>query len=186
MDLVRVRDLFKNTKDYQDKEVNVCGWVKSIRDSKNFGFIIISDGTFFTPLQIVIHDDMDNYKDIIKLNVGASIIVKGTLVLTPNNKQPFEIQAKEVKVEGESTPEYPLQKKRHTVEYLRTIPHLRARTNIFQAVFRIRSLTAYAIHKFFSRKGFYICSYSSYHIIRCGRCRRNVSGYYFRSEEYTF
>lgn len=154
MDLVRVRDLFKNTKDYQDKEVNVCGWVKSIRDSKNFGFIIISDGTFFTPLQIVIHDDMDNYKDIIKLNVGASIIVKGTLVLTPNNKQPFEIQAKEVKVEGESTPEYPLQKKRHTVEYLRTIPHLRARTNIFQAVFRIRSLTAYAIHKFFQERDF--------------------------------
>lgn len=154
MDLVRVRDLFKNTKDYQDKEVNVCGWVKSIRDSKNFGFIIISDGTFFTPLQIVIHDDMDNYKDIIKLNVGASIIVKGVLVLTPNNKQPFEIQAKEVKVEGESTPEYPLQKKRHTVEYLRTIPHLRARTNIFQAVFRIRSLTAYAIHKFFQERDF--------------------------------
>lgn len=154
MDLIKIRDLYTKTIEYKDKEISTCGWVKSIRDSKNFGFVTISDGTFFTPLQVVIHSDMPNYNEIVKLNVSSSIIVKGKVLLTPNNKQPFEIQATEVSIEGDSTSTYPLQKKRHTIEYLRTMPHLRARTNIFQAVFRIRSQAAYAIHKFFQEKDF--------------------------------
>jgi asparaginyl-tRNA synthetase len=154
MDLVRVRDLYKETEKYKDKEIKVGGWVRSIRASKNFGFIVVSDGTFFKTLQIVIHDEMENFKEISKLNVGAAIICEGTLVMTPDAKQPFEIQAKSVTVEGESTPDYPLQKKRHTMEFLRTMPHLRARTNTFQAVFRVRSLIAYAIHKFFQERDF--------------------------------
>ena len=154
MDLVNIRDLYRHKEDYLDKEITVGGWVRSIRDSKSFGFIVVNDGTFFEPLQIVYHDEMENFDEISRLNVGAAIIVKGTLVATPQAKQPFEIQAKEVTVEGASAPDYPLQKKRHSFEYLRTISHLRPRTNTFQAVFRIRSLTAYALHKFFQEKGF--------------------------------
>ena len=154
MDLVNIRDLYRHKEDYLDKEITVGGWVRSIRDSKSFGFIVVNDGTFFEPLQIVYHDKMENFDEISRLNVGAAIIVKGTLVATPQAKQPFEIQAKEVTVEGASAPDYPLQKKRHSFEYLRTISHLRPRTNTFQAVFRIRSLTAYALHKFFQERGF--------------------------------
>ena len=154
MDLVNIRDLYRHKEDYLDKEITVGGWVRSIRDSKSFGFIVVNDGTFFEPLQIVYHDEMENFDEISRLNVGAAIIVKGTLVATPQAKQPFEIQAKEVTVEGASAPDYPLQKKRHSFEYLRTISHLRPRTNTFQAVFRIRSLTAYALHKFFQERGF--------------------------------
>ena len=154
MNLVTVRELFKNREQYLDKEVTVGGWVRSNRDSKAFGFIVVNDGSYFETLQVVYHDTMDNFAEICKLNVGAAIIVKGTLVATPQAKQPFEIQAPEVTVEGASTPDYPLQKKRHSIEYLRTISHLRPRTNTFQAVFRVRSLAAYAIHKFFQDRGF--------------------------------
>ena len=154
MNLIEIRELYKNQEAYLDKEITVGGWVRSIRDSKAFGFIVINDGTFFTPLQVVYHDDMENFEEISKLNVGAAVVVTGTLVATPQAKQPFEIQAKTVTVEGASAPDYPLQKKRHSFEYLRTIAHLRPRTNIFQAVFRVRSLTAYALHKFFQERGF--------------------------------
>ena len=152
--LVSVRDLFRNKDKYIDQKVTVGGWIRSIRDSKSFGFIVMNDGTFFEPLQIVYHDKMDNFEAVSKLNVGAAVIVTGTLVATPEAKQPFEIQADEVFIEGESTPDYPLQKKRHSFEYLRTITHLRPRTNTFQAVFRVRSLIAYAIHKFFQEREF--------------------------------
>lgn len=154
MDLITVRDLYKHTQDYLDKEVSIGGWVRSIRDSKAFGFIVVNDGSYFNTIQVVYHDTMENFKEISKLNVGAAIFVKGTLVATPQAKQPFEIQASEITVEGASAPDYPLQKKRHTLEYLRTITHLRARTNTFQAVFRVRSLIAYAIHQFFQERGF--------------------------------
>ncbi len=154
MDLVTIKDLYRNKEEYLDKKVSIGGWVRSIRDSKTFGFIVVNDGSFFEPLQVVYHDKMKNFSEISRLNVGAAIIVTGTLVATPNAKQPFEIQADEVTVEGASTSEYPLQKKRHSFEYLRTIAHLRPRTNTFQAVFRVRSLCAYAIHKFFQERGF--------------------------------
>ena len=154
MKLTRIRDLYKPREAYLDQTVTVGGWVRSIRDSKSFGFIVVNDGTFFEPLQVVYHDTMENFEEISRLNVGAAIIVTGTLVATPQAKQPFEIQADTVEVEGASAPEYPLQKKRHSFEYLRTIAHLRPRTNTFQAVFRVRSLTAYAIHKFFQERDF--------------------------------
>ena len=154
MNLIEIRELYKNQEAYLDKEITVGGWVRSIRDSKAFGFIVINDGTFFTPLQVVYHDDMENFEEISKLNVGAAVVVTGTLVATPQAKQPFEIQAKTVTVEGASAPDYPLQKKRHSFEYLRTISHLRPRTNTFQAEFRVRSLIAYAIHQFFQERGF--------------------------------
>ena len=154
MDLVEIRELYRNKEQYYDKKVTVGGWVRSVRDSKTFGFIVLNDGTFFEPLQIVYGDKLDNFAEINKINVGAALIVTGTLVATPQAKQPFEIQADEVVIEGASTPDYPLQKKRHTLEYLRTITHLRSRTNTFQAVFRVRSLAAYAIHKFFQERGF--------------------------------
>ena len=154
MDLVTVRELYKNREAYLDKEVSVGGWVRSVRASKAFGFIVVSDGTYFETLQVVYHDNMANFAEISKLNVGAAIIVKGTLVATPEAKQPFEIQAAEVTVEGPSAPDYPLQKKRHTLEYLRTITHLRPRTNTFQAVFRVRSLIAYAINQYFQERDF--------------------------------
>ena len=152
--MVEVKELFKNTEEYINKEVTVGGWVRSIRDSKTFGFIVLNDGTFFQPVQVVYNDKMDNFQEVSKVNIGAALIVKGILVETPNAKQPFEIQADEVFIEGESTSDSPLQKKRHTFEYLRTISHLRPRTNTFQAVFRVRSLCAYAIHKFFQEQGF--------------------------------
>ena len=154
MDLISVRELFKNTSAYAGKEVTVGGWVRSVRASKQFGFIVLNDGTFFTPVQVVYHDTMDNFNEISKVNVGAALIVKGELLLTPDAKQPFEIQATEVTVEGPSASDYPMQKKRHTVEFLRTMPHLRPRTNMFQAVFRVRSLAAYAIHQFFQERDF--------------------------------
>lgn len=154
MELTSIRSLFRDKDEYTGKKVTVGGWIRSIRDSKTFGFIVINDGTFFEPLQVVYSDKLDNFDVISKLNVGAAIIVRGTLVETPNAKQPFEIQADSVEVEGPSTGEYPLQKKRHSFEYLRTISHLRPRTNTFQAVFRVRSLIAYAIHKFFQDREF--------------------------------
>ena len=154
MNLITVRELYKNSKDYLDKTVEAGGWVRSNRGSKAFGFLVINDGTYFNTLQVVYHDTMENFADISKLNVGAAVIIKGTLVATPEAKQPFEIQAENVWVEGDSAPDYPLQKKRHSFEYPRTISHLRPRTNTFQAVFRVRSLIAFAIHQFFQERGF--------------------------------
>ena len=154
MNLITVKDLYRNTDKYIDQTIEVGGWVRNIRDSKTFGFIVLNDGSFFEPLQVVFHDTMDNFTEVCKLNVGAAIIVKGKLVATPQAKQKFEIQAEEVFVEGPSTPDYPVQPKRHSLEYLRTITHLRPRTNTFQAVFRVRSLCAYAIHQFFQERGF--------------------------------
>ena len=154
MELTNIREIFRNKDKFADKEVTIGGWVRSNRNSKNFGFIVVNDGTFFEPIQVVYGNGLDNYDEVGKINVGAAIIVRGTLVLTPDAKQTFEIQAAEVTVEGASTPDYPLQKKRHTFEYLRTISHLRPRTNTFEAVFRVRSLCAYAIHKFFQERDF--------------------------------
>ena len=150
--LTTLRELYKEKEKFADKTVKVGGWVKNIRASKTFGFIMLSDGSFFEPLQIVYSDALPNFEAISKFNVGAALIVEGTLVLTPEAKQPFEIQATAVTVEGASTPDYPLQKKRHSPEFLRTISHLRPRTNLFQAVFRVRSLAAYAIHNFSRRE----------------------------------
>ena len=152
--MINIRDLHHNYKDYDGKVVTIGGWVRSIRDSKTFGFMVVNDGTFFEPVQVVYADKLDNFETICKLNVGAAVIVTGQVKVTPEMKQPFEIHADEVVIEGESTPDYPLQKKRHSFEYLRTISHLRPRTNTFQAVFRVRSLTAYAIHKFFQERDF--------------------------------
>ena len=154
MELISIKDLYRNREQYLNQEVTIGGWLRSKRDSKTFGFLVINDGTFFEPLQVVYSDGLENFADITKLNVGAALIVKGTLVPTPQAKQPFEIQAAEVQIEGASAPDYPLQKKRHSFEYLRTISHLRPRANTFQAVFRVRSLIAYAIHKFFQERDF--------------------------------
>ena len=154
MELTTVRELYHSTADFADKEITVGGWVRSIRASKAFGFIVLGDGSFFKTLQIVYDEKLGNFDDISKLNVGSSLIVTGKLVETPDAPQPFEIHATSVEVEGASTPDYPLQKKRHSPEYLRTIAHLRPRTNLFQAVFRVRSLAAYAIHKFFQERDF--------------------------------
>ncbi len=152
--LTEIRQLYRKREEYYDKEVTVGGWIRSNRDSKTFGFLVISDGTYFEPLQIVYGSTMSNFSEITKLNVGTAVIVKGTVAATPEAKQPFEIQASSLTVEGISTPDYPLQKKRHTLEYLRTMTHLRPRTNTFQAVFRVRSLIAYAIHKYFQERDF--------------------------------
>ena len=152
--LITVSRLFKETDEFIGKTVKVGGWIRSVRDSKTFGFIVLNDGSTFDTLQIVYHDRMSNFAEISKLNVGSAVIVTGTLVATPEAKQPFEIQADEIDIEGQSTPDYPLQKKRHTLEYLRTMPHLRQRTNTFMAVFRVRSILAYAIHKFYQERGF--------------------------------
>lgn len=154
MKLLTLREIHKNREQFYDQEVTVGGWIRSIRDSKTFGFIVMSDGTFFEPLQVVYHDTLENFETISKQNVGAALIVKGILIATPEAKQPYEIQATSVEIEGASAPDYPLQKKRHGFDYLRTISHLRPRTNAFQAVFRVRSLASYAIHKFFQDRGF--------------------------------
>ncbi|WP_029502578.1 asparagine--tRNA ligase [Lachnoclostridium phytofermentans] len=154
MELVQVRELFRNKEQYLGKKITVGGWVRSVRDTKTFGFIVMSDGTFFETLQIVYTDKLSNFAEISKFNVGSAVVVTGTLVATPDAKQPFEVQAEEVLLEGASTSDYPLQKKRHSLEFLRTMTHLRPRTNTFQAVFRVRSLVAYAIHKFFQERDF--------------------------------
>ena len=154
MDLTNIKQLFRNKEEYFDKEVTIGGWVRGNRDSKSFGFLVINDGTFFEALQVVYDDKLENFDKITKLNIGSAVIATGKIVATPDAKQPFEMQASQIVIEGESTPDYPLQKKRHTFEYLRTISHLRARTNTFEAVFRVRSVAAYAIHKFFQERGF--------------------------------
>lgn len=152
--MILIRDLIKDYEKYSDKEVEVGGWIKNSRFSKNVGFIELNDGTFFNPVQIVVGKENEDFEKSEKLKLSSAIIVVGKLVLTPNSKQPFEIQASKIIVEGESTDDYPLQKKRHTFEFLRTILHLRPRTNTFNAVFRVRSRLAFAIHKFFNERGF--------------------------------
>ena len=150
-----VKKLFRTPEEFADKTITVSGWIRTIRVSKNFGFVELNDGSFFKNLQIIIEaEKLSNFVEVSKLNVGASITATGVLVMTPDAQQPFELKADNVIIEGESTPDYPLQKKRHTFEYLRTMSHLRPRTNTFAAVFRIRSVIAYAIHQFFQERGF--------------------------------
>ena len=155
MERVRIAALFADKEQYGGASVTVCGWAKTIRDMKTFGFIELNDGSCFRNLQVVMDaNSLSNYKEIAAQNVGAALIVRGTVVLTPEAKQPLEVKATEIKVEGVSSPDYPLQKKRHSVEYLRTIQHLRPRTNLFSAAFRVRSAAAYAVHEFFQSRGF--------------------------------
>jgi asparaginyl-tRNA synthetase len=154
MEKVLVKQLYRETQLFADKEVSISGWIRTLRSSKSFGFIEVNDGSFFKNVQVVFEDNLENFKEVEKLSISSSITVEGKLVLTPETKQPFEIKATKVIVEGESSSDYPLQKKRHTFEYLRTIAHLRPRSNAFSAVFRVRSLTAFAIHKFFQERGF--------------------------------
>ncbi len=149
---------YKDLPSYAGKTVTVCGWARSIRDSKALGFIDLNDGSCFKGVQVVFEDGkIDNFKEIASQNVGAALIVTGTLLATPEAKQPFEIHAEKIEVEGPSAPEYPLQKKRHSVEYLRTIAHLRPRTNLYSAAYRIRSAAAFGIHRFFQENGFVYC-----------------------------
>ncbi len=155
MERVLIREFYADAAAYVGKEMTVCGWVRSIRDSRAFGFIDLNDGSSFRGVQVVFErEKMENYEEISHLNVGASVVVRGVLELTPDAKQPFEVKATAVTVEGASTPDYPLQKKRHTLEFLRDIAYLRPRTNLFSAVFRVRSEVAYAIHEFFHGRGF--------------------------------
>ncbi|MGL5972533.1 MAG: asparagine--tRNA ligase [Oscillospiraceae bacterium] len=155
MKRILIKELYNNMDDYINNNITVCGWVKTIRDSKKIGFISINDGSCFNNLQVIFEDEkLANFKDIIKINVGSSISVTGVLIKTPDAKQPFEINATSINVEGESTEDYPLQKKKHSLEFLRSIAHLRSRTNTFNAVFRVRSTAAMAINQFFYEKGF--------------------------------
>ena len=154
MEKVLVKDLFKDTKKYIEKDIILEGWIRTIRDSKNFGFIELNDGSFFYNVQIVFSNNLSNFEEICKLSISSTIKVEGKFILTENAKQPFEIQAQNIEIESLSENDYPLQKKRHSFEYLRTIAHLRPRSNTFNAVFRVRSALAYAIHKFFQEKGF--------------------------------
>ena len=151
----RIAAVFADADTLSGKEITVFGWARTIRDMKTFGFVELNDGSCFKNLQVVMSaQELDNYRDIAGQNVGAALRVTGTVVLTPEAKQPLELRAREIAVEGKSTPDYPLQKKRHTVEFLRTIQHLRPRTNLFSAAFRVRSVAAYAVHEFFQSRGF--------------------------------
>ncbi len=155
MERQRISGIYADAAAFAGRELTVCGWVRTIRDMKNFGFVELNDGSSHKSLQVVLErGSLSNYDEIARQNVGAALIVKGELVLTPEAKQPFELKAHEIAVEGASTPDYPLQKKRHSVEFLRTIQHLRPRTNLFSAVFRVRSVAAAAIHEFFQSRGF--------------------------------
>lgn len=153
--LIKIRNLRENADNYGGKEVKVGGWIRTIRDSKNFAFMEISDGSCFGTMQVVLDKaELENYSEVVKYTIGSAVIVRGEVILTPQNKQPFEVKAVEIDLQGLSEPDYPLQKKRHSMEFLRTIAHLRPRTNTYMAVFRIRSLAAYAIHSFFNERGF--------------------------------
>ena len=155
MERMRIAAIFADQEALSGKEVTVCGWARTIRDMKTFGFIELNDGSCFKSLQVVFETaTLENYKEIAKQNVGAALVVQGTVVLTPQAKQPLELKATAIQVEGTSAPEYPLQKKRHGVEFLRTVAHLRPRTNLFSAAFRVRSVAAFAIHEFFQHRGF--------------------------------
>ncbi|MGF9963426.1 asparagine--tRNA ligase [Bacillus rhizoplanae] len=154
MENTLVKSLYRETDKYVDQKIQVSGWIRNLRDSKVFGFIELNDGSFFKGVQIVFDTELDNFNEIAKLPLSSSIKVEGTLIATPTAKQPFEIKADKIEIEGLSDSDYPLQKKRHTFEYLRTIAHLRPRTNAFSATFRVRSIAAYAIHKFFQDRNF--------------------------------
>lgn len=165
--MVTVKELYLDKEKYINKEIEVNGWVRTVRDSKTFGFIELNDGSFFKNIQIVFSDKLDNFLDICKLTISSTITVKGTLVKTENAKQPFELQAKELKIFSLADLSYPLQKKRHSFEYLRTVAHLRPRTNTFSAIFRIRSVAAFAIHEYFQKNGYV---YLNSPIITCADC----------------
>ena len=167
MKKVTIKDLYRNTENYIDKTVEVAGWVRTVRDSKAFGFIELNDGSFFNNLQIVFNDKLANFEEVRKLTISSSIIVNGKVVKTENAKQPFEIHADSVEIFNLADADYPLQKKRHTFEYLRTVAHLRPRTNTFNAVFRIRSVAAFAIHEYFQNNGYV---YVNTPIITCADC----------------
>ena len=168
MKRIEIANIYKSPETFGDKEITVCGWVRTQRASKAIGFLEINDGGCFKSLQVVFEDEkINNFKEISKINVGAAVIVTGTLILTPDAAQPFEINANEIVIEGESAPDYPLQKKRHTLEYLRTIGHLRPRANTYSAAFRVRSVASFAIHKFFQERGF---MYAHTPLISCSDC----------------
>jgi asparaginyl-tRNA synthetase len=167
MKKVTIKDLYRNTENYIDKTVEVAGWVRTVRDSKAFGFIELNDGSFFNNLQIVFNDKLANFEEVRKLTISSSIIVNGKVVKTENAKQPFEIHADSVEIFNLADADYPLQKKRHSFEYLRTVAHLRPRTNTFNAVFRIRSIAAFAIHEYFQNNGYV---YVNTPIITCADC----------------
>lgn len=167
MEKVTIKDLYRNTENYIDKTVEVAGWVRTVRDSKAFGFIELNDGSFFNNLQIVFNDKLANFEEVRKLTISSSIIVNGKVVKTENAKQPFEIHADSVEIFNLADANYPLQKKRHSFEYLRTVAHLRPRTNTFNAVFRIRSVAAFAIHEYFQNNGYV---YVNTPIITCADC----------------
>ncbi|WP_088010796.1 asparagine--tRNA ligase [Gottfriedia acidiceleris] len=149
-----VKDLYRNQENFKDKTVQISGWIRTLRDSKTIGFMELNDGTFFKSVQVVFEDNLDNFKEITKLPISSTVLIEGEFIPTPEMKQPFEIKATKIVIEGLSDTDFPLQKKRHSLEYLRTIAHLRPRTNAYSAVFRVRSLASYAIHKFFQEKGF--------------------------------
>ena len=167
MKKVTIKDLYRNTENYIDKTVEVAGWVRTVRDSKAFGFIELNDGSFFNNLQIVFNDKLANFEEVRKLTISSSIIVNGKVIKTENAKQPFEIHADSVEIFNLADSDYPLQKKRHSFEYLRTVAHLRPRTNTFNAVFRIRSVAAFAIHEYFQNNGYV---YVNTPIITCADC----------------
>ncbi|ADL53544.1 asparagine--tRNA ligase [Clostridium cellulovorans] len=154
MENTLIKTLYRETDAFSDKKIRISGWVRTIRANNNFGFIELNDGSFFKSVQVVFENNLENFKEVSKLAISASLEIEGTLVLTPEAKQPFEVKAESIMIHGNSHSDYPLQKKRHTMEYLRTIAHLRPRSNTFSAVFRVRSLAAYAIHKFFQERGF--------------------------------
>ena len=151
---IKLSEVNNNFKDFDGKEVEVCGWIRNLRDSKKIAFIELNDGSHFKSTQIVLEEGLENYKDIVSLNIGSSIIVYGKVKVTPNAKQPFEIVANKIEISGKSSPDYPLQNKRHSMEFLREVAHLRPRTNSFLAVFKVRSVIAQAIHEFFHNNGF--------------------------------
>ncbi|MCD4715029.1 MAG: asparagine--tRNA ligase [Clostridiales bacterium] len=154
MENIRIKELYQDPSAYENRDIIISGWIRTSRASKTFGFVELNDGTYFKNIQIVYDEHLKNFEEISKLSIASAIIIKGKMILTPDAKQPFEILASEIEVEGYSTPDYPLQKKRHTMEYLRTIAHLRPRSNTFSAVFRVRSVAAYAVHRFFQDRGF--------------------------------
>ena len=155
MKRTEIKQLYADPAAFTAEQITIAGWARTIRSSNVFGFIELNDGSYFKNLQVVIEESkLTNYRDVVKQNVGASFVIKGMLVLTPEAKQPFELKAESVELEGASSPDFPLQKKKHSFEYLRTIAHLRPRSNTFNAVFRVRSCVAYAIHSFFHERNF--------------------------------
>lgn len=169
-----LKDIFADEKKFIGQEIEVAGWIKNSRFNNNIGFIELNDGTTFKNIQVVVEPKLDNFQEVSKLMLPSAIIVKGIVVESKGSKQNFEINAVEIVVEGQSNEKYPLQKKRHTFEFLRTIQHLRPRTNTFNAVFRVRSVLSYAIHKFFFERGFVYASHSDNNCKQCGRSGRNV------------